>query len=162
MNTFVHHLQIARVAATLSSAALGCGLMMTVLSMNACSGARRQTWKSETTGNEYRVWIENDVFHAEWANVPGEMARHNAYLHTACRRAGARWVGMSESLLPCTVGEGADARIVNWCKVETQTEIDSVASGRITGRGQTVKKADCQRCKVLETGWAPFVWVPKR
>ena len=139
-----------------------CWLFVAVLALCGSSQARRRTWKSLTTGNEYRVWVENEVFHAEWVNVPEDMARHGAYLHTLCRHTGSKWAGTSESLLPCTVGEGADQRTVNWCKVETQTEIDSIAADRISGRGQTIKKVDCRRCKALETGWAAFVWVPKR
>ena len=124
-----------------------CGLFVAVLALCGSSQARRRTWKSLTTGNEYRVWVENEVFHAEWVNVPEDMARHGAYLHTLCRHTGSKWAGTSESLLPCTVGEGADQRTVNWCKVETQTEIDSIAEDRITGRGQTIKKVDCHSCK---------------
>jgi len=139
-----------------------CGLFVAVLAFCGSSQARRRTWKSQTTGNEYRVWVENEAFHADWLNVPEDMARHRAYLHTLCRYTGSKWAGTSESLLPCTVGDGADQRTVNWCKVETQTEIDSIAADRISGRGQTIKKVDCQSCKVLETGWAAFVWVPKR
>ena len=123
-----------------------CGLFVAVLALCGCSQARRRTWKSQTTGNEYRVWVENEVFHAEWVNVPEDMARHGAYLHTLCRHTGSKWAGTSESLLPCTVGEGSDQRTVNWCKVETQTEIDSIAADRISGRGQTIKKVDCQSC----------------
>jgi len=141
---------------------LACGLFVAVLALCGSSQARRRTWKSQTTGNEYRVWVEKDAFHAEWANVPEDMARHGAYLRTLCRYTGSKWAGTSESLLPCTVGEGANQRTVNWCRLETQTEIDSIARDRITGRGQTIKRVDCQSCKVLETGWAAFVWVPKR
>ncbi|PYV24718.1 MAG: hypothetical protein DMG27_12145 [Acidobacteria bacterium] len=138
------------------------GLLVTALALDGSSQARRRTWKSQTTGNEYRVWVEKDAFHAEWVNVPEDMARHGAYLHTLCRYTGSKWVGTSESLLPCTEGEGPDQRTVNWCKLQTRTEIDSIARDRITGRGQTIKRVDCQSCKPLETGWAAFVWVPKR
>jgi hypothetical protein len=118
-------------------------------------------WKSETTGNEYRVHIEGDTFHADWANVPPELARRGAYVRTECKRVGSRWVGTTRSLLPCTQGSGASAKILNWCPLVTRTEIDSVAAGRITGRAQAIHKSDCQSCKLLETVWKDFVWTPK-
>ena len=69
------------------------GLLVTALALDGSSQARRRTWKSQTTGNEYRVWVEKDAFHAEWVNVPEDMARHGAYLHTLCRHTGSKWAG---------------------------------------------------------------------
>ena len=119
-------------------------------------------WKSETTGNEYRVRIEGDTLYAEWLNIPAAWAGHGAYVRTECRRLGQKWIGTSRSRLPCMEGSGPKARIVNWCPIVTRTEIDSVTPGRITGRGQAIRRSDCQSCKLLETAWSDFVWRPKR
>jgi hypothetical protein len=119
-------------------------------------------WKSATTGNEYRVRIEGGTFYAEWVNVPPAWAAHGAYIRTECRRLGLKWIGTSRSRLPCMQGAGSKARIVNWCPLVTRTEINSVTADRITGRGQAIRRTDCQTCKLLETAWSDFVWTPKR
>jgi hypothetical protein len=119
-----------------------------------------KTWKSQTTGNEYRVHVEKGVFHAEWVNVPADWAKQGAYVRTECRRTGGKWVGTSVSHLPCTSGEGQSAQIAKWCDLQTQTEIDSITPQRIAGRGQRQSKIDCQQCKILEASWADFVWTP--
>jgi hypothetical protein len=119
-------------------------------------------WKSQTTGNEYRVRIEGDTLYAEWANIPAAWVGHGAYIRTECRRLGSKWIGTSRSRLPCMEGSGPKARIVNWCPLVTRTEIDTVAADRISGRGQAIRRSDCQTCKLLETAWSDFVWTPKR
>ena len=119
-------------------------------------------WKSETTGNEYRVRVEGDTFRAEWVNVPPSLASHGSYVRTECKRLGSKWIGTTRSLLPCTEGSGPNAKILNWCPLVTRTEIDSIAPDRITGRAQAIHSSDCQSCKVLETVWKDFVWTPKR
>jgi hypothetical protein len=118
-------------------------------------------WKSETTGNEYRVDVVNDTLRAEWVNVPAEISSHGGYVRTVCRRSGSKWQGTSASLLPCSTGEGAKERVVNWCHLETRTEIDLITSDRITGHGESVKRVDCEHCQVVERGWTAWVWTPK-
>ena len=119
-------------------------------------------WKSATTGNEYRVRIAADTLYAEWVNVPPAWAGHGAYIRTECRRLGLKWIGTSRSHLPCMEGSGPKARIVNWCPLVTRTEIDSVTADHITGRGQAIRRTDCQTCKLLEVAWSDFVWTRKR
>jgi len=118
-------------------------------------------WKSQTTGNEYRIRIEGDTFQAEWTNAPPELEKHKAYVRTECRRVGSKWIGTTRSLLPCTTGANAN-KVLNWCPLVTRTEIDSIAPDRITGRAQAIHNSDCQSCKVLEAVWKDFVWTPKR
>jgi hypothetical protein len=120
-----------------------------------------QIWRSETTHNEYRVHIEKAVFHAEWVNVPEDQAGKGAYLHTRCVRRDGKWVGVSRSKLPCTVRANGSERIVNWCELETRIEIDSISPHRITGHAQSLKKVDCGACKILESDWGGFVWIPR-
>ena len=129
-------------------------------SKNGPASAVGKTWKSQTTGNEYRVRVETGIFHAEWVNVPADWAERGAYLRTECRHVGGKWVGTSVSHLPCTVDGGQGTPISKWCDLKTQTEIDSISAQRITGRGQRASKVDCQQCKILEAGWADFVWTP--
>lgn len=117
-------------------------------------------WKSETTGKEYRVRIEGDRFYADWVNLPPAAVQRRAYIHTVCQRAGSKWVGTSSIFMPCTVGQGKAEHIANTCHLNLKIEIDSVAQDRITGRGQSLEKFDCQSCKVIATGWGNIVWVP--
>jgi hypothetical protein len=129
---------------------------------NAQAAPAWKLWKSQTTGNEYRVRVERGVFHAEWVNVPADWAKEGAYLRTECHRRGGKWVGTSVSHLPCTTGEGPDVHIAKWCDLQTQTEIDSVTPQRIRGRGQGQSKVDCQQCRILEASWVDFVWTPSQ
>ncbi|HEV2175888.1 MAG TPA: hypothetical protein VGW33_01585 [Terriglobia bacterium] len=119
-----------------------------------------EIWKSQATGNEYRVRVHGDTLSAEWVNIPPDFAQRGAYIRTECRKAGDKWIGTSSSNLPCMVGEGKNQHVGNWCRLVTRTEIDSIAPDRITGRAQTRKNFDCAHCKMLETAWADFVWVP--
>ena len=151
---------------------LACGLLL--VGLGGCSRNSEQTkprptlptptdiWTSETTGKEYRVRIENEVFHAEWVNIPPNLAQREAYIRTECRRVGTKWIGTSQSYLPCAVGQGVEEHIANWCHVVTRIEFDAATADRIVGRGEALHRFDCQRCKILETVWKDFVWVPKR
>lgn len=118
-------------------------------------------WKSETSGKEYRVWTENQRFHAEWVNIPAEFAAKGAYIRTVCRRAGQKWIGESRSYLPCSVGEGKEEHLANWCHVVTGFEVESMTETRLTGRGEGLKRFDCRKCQVIEKVWGSFAWVPK-
>lgn len=120
-----------------------------------------RVWKSETSGREYRVWMENQRFHAEWVNIPAEFVAQGAYIRTVCWRAGQKWIGESRSYRPCSVGEGKEEHIANWCHVTTGFELDSVTENRISGRGEGLKRFDCRKCQVIEKVWKSFVWVPK-
>ena len=117
-------------------------------------------WRSATTGKAYRVQVDKDRFYAEWVSIPPESAKRGAYIRNQCRRVGSKWIGTSRIKLPCAVGEGATERVANTCRLQLRIEIDSVQADRIKGRGETLKRFDCQSCRIDETGWADFVWVP--
>jgi hypothetical protein len=119
-----------------------------------------RVWKSETSGKEFRVWKENNRFHAEWANIRPEFAAKGVYIRTVCRRSGEKWVGESRSYLPCAVGEGKNEKVVNFCHFTTGFEVDTITDSRIAGRGEAVRVSDCTKCQVRNEGWKPFVWVP--
>ena len=121
-------------------------------------------WRSETTGNVYRVRVDADTLYAEWVNIPPDLARHGAYVRTECRRLGARWIGTTRSRLrlPCTVVAGPQGHPAGWCSLVTRTEINAVTADRITGRAQAPRRLDCRSCKLLEADWKDFVWVPAR
>ena len=122
--------------------------------------AAARVWRSQTTGKEYRVWIENERVHAEWVNIPPEIARRGAYIRTECRHVGESWIGTSQSYLPCDTTENGK-RVSNWCRVVTKTEFDHIGANRMTGRSEGLRRFDCAGCRVLETVWKDFEWVPK-
>ncbi len=155
---------------TIRKRTLAGGLILLALPLAAQQGAPRppqvprapgQVWRSLTTGKEYRVRMGSQVLYAEWVNIPPQLAQRGAYIRTECRRVGAKWVGTSRSYLPCDTIEGKK-RVTNWCHLLTKIEIDTVTDKRIAGRGEGLKRFDCQRCKILETVWKAFEWVPKR
>lgn len=122
--------------------------------------ASARVWKSETTGKEFRVWTEKGVLHAEWVNVPLRLAKGGAYIRSELRRTGTKWAGTSKLRLPCESVED-NKPVSNWCSLETKMEIESNTADRIAGRGESLKRFDCRTCKMLETDWAEFEWVPK-
>ena len=122
--------------------------------------ASARVWRSQTTGKEYRVWIENEQLHAEWVNLPLGFAQRGAYIRTECRHVGTRWIGTSQSYLPCETTERGK-RVSNWCQLVTKMEFDPAEVNRMTGRGEALRRFDCAACRVLETVWKDFEWVPK-
>ncbi len=119
-----------------------------------------EIWHSMTTHKDYRVKIDGNKLYAEWVDLSPIAAENRAYIRTECVRKGSKWVGTSELFLPCTIGSGAQEHIANTCHLKMKVEIDSVSKTMIKGRGQTLPKFACESCKVLETGWASFEWVP--
>lgn len=98
---------------------------------------------------------------AEWANIPAASAQHGVFIRTECRRAGPKWTGTSKMALPCAIGNGP---IINQCNLTMRIEIDKITADEISGRVEDPRrdKFDCKTCKVGETEWKDFVWIPKR
>ena len=119
-------------------------------------------WKSETTKHEYRVRIENDVFYAEWVNLPPAAAKLGAYIRTQCRRVGTKWIGTSRILLACAKPGEPEGKMTRACPMMLRIELDSVSPERIAGRAETLRDFDCEKCEVRQTAWGKFVWAPKR
>lgn len=119
-----------------------------------------QVWRSLTTGKEYSVRVDGGTLYAEWVNIPPALTQRGAYIRSECRRVGTRWVGISRSYLPCDTMEG-NKRVQNWCNLLTKIEVDSISADRIIGRAEGLRRFDCERCKILETVWKDFEWVPK-
>jgi hypothetical protein len=124
----------------------------------AKAAALPQVWKSESTGKEYRVKVEGDLFSAEWVNLPPEAAKQGRYIRTECRRNASRWIGTSRLLLGCQLPNGN----MKLCPLIVRFEVDFISPDRITGGGENLKDFDCGTCGIRKTGWAPFTWTPKR
>jgi hypothetical protein len=48
------------------------------------------------------------------------------------------------------------------CSMTLRFEVDSISPERITGRAESLRDFDCQKCEVRQTGWGNFVWLPKK
>jgi hypothetical protein len=120
----------------------------------------KSVWVSQTTGKQFRVNLDGDVFRAEWLNIPPEWVAHGAFMRTECKRQGSAWVGTTTSFMPWSSPKGAKPKVENWCHLETQFEVDSITPETISGRGESVRQIDVKKCQILETGTGPFHWSP--
>jgi hypothetical protein len=124
--------------------------------------ASARVWKSQTTGKEYLVWVENERLRAEWTNLPPEFAQEGAYIRTECRRVGTQWIGTSHCFLPfpCETSEKGK-KVTKWCRLTTRIEFSRVEADRMTGRAEGFLRFDCDRCRILESVMKDFEWTPK-
>lgn len=122
----------------------------------------KNMWVSKTTGKQFRVLVEGNTFRADWLNVPSEWAAQGAFIHTECKRHGKKWVGTSLSFMPWSSQKGTDAKVKNWCHLETKFEVDSITANSISGRGESVRQFDAATCKILKTGMSNFQWSPDK
>lgn len=118
-------------------------------------------WKSQTSGNEFRVQVEGTTFRAERVNIPKDSAHEGAYVRTAARRQGSKWIGKTEIFLPCAIEHGP---VINRCHLVMGFEITEMSADRIRGRIEDpdLKQFDCKSCNAPKTTWKDFVWVPKK
>jgi len=117
-------------------------------------------WHSDATGHDFRVEVTSDLFRAEWVNIPAAASKQGAYIRTECRRSGDKWIGQSSVYLPCAPGGAPVASKA--CKITARFEVDSVSPEKISGRGESLKQFDCATCRVQQTAWADFTWLPKK
>ncbi len=118
-------------------------------------------WKSQTTGNEYRLQVEGTTLRAERVNIPKDSAHQGAYVRTTARRQGSKWVGKTEIFLPCAIGHGP---VINRCHLVMGFEITQMSADRISGRIEDpdLNQFDCKSCNAPKTAWKDFVWVRKK
>ena len=121
-----------------------------------------KVWLSESTKHDFRVEVTNDLFRAEWVNLPATSARKGAYIHTECRRAGAKWVGTSKVNMLFAIPGAPAGNDTKLCSITVRFEVESVSPTKITGHSESLHGFDAIACRVLQTTWAPFTWVPKK
>lgn len=119
-----------------------------------------QMWHSVGTLHDFRVQMTNDLFHAEWVNIPPDDARQGAYIRTDCRRKGAKWVGLSSANMAFPVRRVRGGKDTKYCKLTLQFEVDSVSPEKIMGHSESPKKLDANKCHMSQTTWGEFTWVP--
>lgn len=119
-------------------------------------------WHSESTQHDYRVDVSNDVFRAEWVNLPPAAAKQGAYIRTECRRSGTKWVGKSSVNLLFGIPNAPPGKDTKLCSLTVRFEVDSVTSLKITGHSESLRSFDVKTCRVQQTAWGEFTWVPKK
>lgn len=122
--------------------------------------AHSVVWRSQTSGNEYRVTIAGTTFQAERVNIPKDSTHQGAYVRTTARRQGQKWIGKTQIFLPCALGHGP---VINKCHLTMGFEITEMKPDLIRGRIENpdLNQFDCKSCNVPKTEWKDFVWVPK-
>ena len=53
-------------------------------------------------------------------------------------------------------------RDTNLCSLTVRFEVDSVTSLKITGHSESLRSFDVKTCRVQQTSWGEFTWVPKK
>jgi hypothetical protein len=54
---------------------------------------------------------------------------------------------------------GKDTKL---CSLTVRFEVDSVSAEKITGHSESLRNFDVNTCRVLQTSWVEFTWVPKK
>jgi len=126
------------------------------------SGQLPKIWHSETTNHDFRVEVTNDSFHAEWVNLPPIAAKQGAYIRTECRRAGTKWEGSSSIKMISAIPGAPAGKDTKLCSLTLRFEVDSISPEKITGRAEALHAFDVNSCRVQETRWGDFTWVPKK
>jgi len=129
---------------------------------NPASGKLPKIWHSEATKHDFRVEVTNDLFHAEWVNLPPAAAKQGAYIHTECRRAGPKWVGSSTVNMLFAIPGAPTGKDTKLCSLTVRFEVDSISAEKITGHSESLRSIDVNACRVQETKWAEFTWIPKK
>lgn len=119
-------------------------------------------WHSEATQHDFRVEVSNDLFRAEWVNIPPAAAKQGVYIRTECRRSGSKWVGRSSLNMVFGVPGAPQGKDTKVCSLTVRFEVDSVSPQKITGHSESLRNFDVKTCQVEKTSWGNFTWVPKQ
>ena len=129
---------------------------------NPASGQLPKIWRSDSTQHEFRVDVTNDLFHAEWVNIPPAAAKRGAYIRTECRRTGSKWVGSSSVNMLFAIPGAPTGKDTKLCSFTVRFEVDSLSAEKITGHSESIHAFDVNACRAEQTKWAEFTWIPKK
>jgi hypothetical protein len=120
-----------------------------------------KVWHSTATNHDFRVELKQDLFVADWANVPPTAAKRGEAIHTECRRAGEKWVGSSHIHMLFEI-PGSPAKETKLCTINVRFEVDSISPEKISGHSEALHAFDVNSCQIQQTSWGSFTWVPKK
>ena len=126
------------------------------------TGQLAKIWRPDASQHDFRVDVTNDLFRAEWVNIPPAAAKQGVYIRTECRRAGPKWVGSSSINMLFAVPGAPAGKDTKVCHLTVRFEVDSISPEKITGHSETLRNFDVNKCQVLQTTWGEFTWVPKK
>jgi hypothetical protein len=129
---------------------------------NPASSQIPKIWHSETTQHDYQVELTKDLFRADWVNIPPAAAKQGAGIHTECRRTGSKWVGSTSIKMLFAVPGAPQGKDTKLCSLTMRFEVDSVSPEKITGHSEALHLFDVNTCRVQETKWGEFTWIPKK
>lgn len=119
-------------------------------------------WHSESTKHDFRVEVTKDLFRADWVNVPPSAAKQGAAIRTECRLAGDKWVGSSRVSMLFAIPGAPTGKDIKLCSLTVRFEVTSISAEKITGHSEALHSFDVNTCRVQETKWADFTWIPKK
>jgi hypothetical protein len=126
------------------------------------SGQLPKIWHSEVSQKDFRVEVTNDLFRAEWVNMPPTAAKQGAYIRTECRRAGSKYEGSSRVNMLFAIPGAPTGKDTKLCSLTLRFEVDSISPEKITGHAEALHSFDVNSCRVQETKWGAFTWIPKK
>jgi hypothetical protein len=132
------------------------------LTSKPASGQLAKIWHSNSSQKDFRVEVTNDLFRAEWVNIPPAAAKQGAYIRTECRRAGSKYVGSSSINMLFAIPGAPAGKETKICHLSVQFEVDSVSPDKITGHSESLRNFDVNTCRVRQTSTGEFTWVPKK
>ena len=121
-----------------------------------------KVWHSDATKHDFRVEVTNELFRADWINVPPLAAKQGAHIHTECRKTGAKWVGTSDIKMLFAVPNAPPGSDTKLCSFNVRFEVDSITPLKISGHSDALHGFDVSTCRVQQTKWAEFSYVPKK
>ena len=125
-------------------------------------GQLPKIWHSDATKHDFRVEVTNDLFRAEWVNVPPAAAKRGAFIHTQCRRAGSKWVGSSSVSMLFAIPGAPTGKDTKLCSLTVRFEVDSISAEKITGHSESIHSFDVNACRAEQMKWGEFTWIPKK
>jgi hypothetical protein len=119
-------------------------------------------WHSNASQHDFNVELAGDVFRATWVNIPPAAAKQGAFIRTQCRRSGDKWVGTSSINMLFAVPGAPPGKDTKLCALTVRFEVDSVTPVKIAGHSESLRNFDVKTCRVQQTSWSEFTWVPKQ
>jgi len=129
-----------------------------------------QVWTSLVSGRDFKVRVDGDYVYTELV-LPPVLQSTAAFMRGELKKGGDKWVGKIRSFLPYPykssygdywkTGQRVGTQNANWCRFESDYEIDSISDSRIEGRSLDFTAIDAKKCQAAKPEWKSFTWIRK-
>ena len=143
----------------------GCWVAMLPLALAPVARAQSssvQLWSSATSGNTYKLRMEERHIEAEKVFPPEfeSQVEHGAFVRCEYSQKEGAWKGKCSSYLPFSGGDAEP----KWCTFKFRSEITSLTPARIEGESEVWanKDVDVGKCEIKKSRMQHFVWILKR